>query len=107
MGDAHASAVDRYEAIDLPFQFLAKEVLHAAEVAKAFFADGGDEGDGAFRLNRCRVQRARHPEQNRQAAAVVADAGPFDDGAALRRLHRCLLRKNGVEMRAQHQVGPR
>ena len=47
VGDAEAGAIHRNELIDLALQAVEEEALHAAQIAEAFFADVGDEGDGA------------------------------------------------------------
>jgi hypothetical protein len=53
-------AVDRDEAIDLPLQPFAKQVLHAAQIAEALLADRADERDRAGRLNVALDHRARN-----------------------------------------------
>ena len=46
---------------------------------KPFFADIGDEGDGAGRFDVAFVQGADDREHHRQAAAIVADARAFEE----------------------------
>ena len=72
--DAEAGAVDRHEAIDLPFHPFAEQVLHAAQIAEAFFADGADERDRSRRLDAVLDHRARDRQHHREPATVVADA---------------------------------
>ena len=69
------AAVDRDELLDailvLP---LSKQILDAAQVALAFFADVADKQHVARRLKSAGLHRAHDREHQRQAARVVADA---------------------------------
>ena len=107
MGDAQPGAVHRNELVDLALQAVEEQALHAAQVAEAFFADVGDEGDGARRLDVRLVQRANHGEHDREAAAIVADAGAFHDVAFASDFDVGAFRENRVEVRAEDQVGMR
>ena len=100
-------AVDRHEAIDAALQSLVEQVLHAAQVAQALFADVADEGDRARRLHVARLERADDGEDHGQAAAVVADARPANHGALLRGLDVGALGEHGVEVRGEHEVRAR
>ena len=105
--DAEPGAIDRDEAIDLPFQPFAEQVLDAAQIAESFFADGADEGDGARRAEVVLDDRARDGEQHREAAAIVADARAAEHRPFA--LHRDVraFGKHRVEMRAEHEMRAR
>ena len=101
VGDAQARAVHRDELIDLSLETLVEQLLHAAQVAEALLADVRDKGDRARRLDVGLVQRADHAEHHGQPAAIVADAGPFQDVAVARDFDVRAFGEDGVEVRAR------
>ena len=105
--DAEAGAVDRDEAIDLPLHAFVEEILHAAQIAEAFFADRADKRDRARRLDLRLVHRAHDREQHGETAAVVADAGTAQDVAFALDLDVGAFGKHGVEVRGEHEARPR
>ena len=106
VGDVHAGAVDRHEAIDLILQRDVEQRLHAAQIAEPFFADVGDEGDRARRLDVGRLHLADDRDQHREAAAIVADAGPSQHGAlALDLARRCLRETPCRDARRSRSAG--
>ena len=102
--DPEPRPVNRDEPIDPAFEFLVEEVLDAAQIAEPFLPYRAHERDAARRLDGRRIHGADDAEQNGKAAAVVADAGPFDDRAGAGRLDVGLFGKDGVEMGGEHQV---
>jgi hypothetical protein len=107
VGDAEAGAIHRDELVDLSFEAVEEEALHAAQVAQAFLADIGDEGDGAGGFHVALVEGADDGEHDGQAAAIVADAGAFEDRPARVTLTSVPSGKDGVEVGGEYQVGPR
>src|SRR3954463_6476623 len=68
-------AIDRDKAIDRVFHRFVEQPFDAAEIPKAFFANGRHERDGAWRTDRGPVQRAGDGEHLRHATAIIANAG--------------------------------
>ena len=84
-----------------PFRAVVEEILGAAQIAQAFFAGVGGEGDGARRSHLGVIQGLDHAQHHGQAAAIVADAGPFQNVALARHLDIRAFRENGVEVGAE------
>ena len=107
VGDVHAGAVNRDEAIDLILERVVEQLLHAAQIAEPFLADVRDERDRAGRLH-LRVLHLTHDRhEHREPAAVVADAGSVEDAALALHLHVRPLGEHRVDVRGDDDVRPR
>ena len=107
VGDVHAGAVDRHEAIDLILQRHAEQLFHAAQVAESLFADVRDERDRPGRLDLRLLHLADDRDDDGEAAAVVADPGPVQHGALPLHLHVRAFRKDRVQVRRNHDARAR
>ena len=103
-----AGPVHGDEPVNLTFQRLVEQGLHAAQVAEPFLPHRADKRNRARRGHVGLVHRANHGEQHRQAAAVVADAGSLEDVSLARDPDVGVLGKDRVEMRgeARGAAGP-
>jgi hypothetical protein len=106
-GDVQPVAVDRHETIDDARALRTEKLLHATQIAETLFAHRADESDAARRADPGVAQGADDPEHHRQPAAVVGDARTGETWPAARHAHVGALRKDRVEMRAEHHVRPR
>ena len=104
VGHAHAGAIDGDETVDPALERVVEERLRAAQVAEAFFADVRHKGDGAISDHLRLVQGADHADDDRQAAAVVADAGTLQPRSVLRHADVRLGREHGVEMGGEDEM---
>src|SRR6185437_5655168 len=77
-----------------------EEVLGAAEVAGAFFADGGNEVHRCVRAHACSVNDLGQGEHGGESAAVVADPGANETGAGAPYANGGAGRKDRVEVGA-------
>ena len=100
-------AVHRDELIDLPLEAVEEEALHAAQIAQALLADIGDEGDGAGGCHAAVIEGADDRQHDRKTAAIVADAGAFQDLALAGDFDVGAFREDGVEVGGEYQVRPR
>ena len=105
--DAQAGAVDRDKPIDLSLQAFAKQVLDAAQIAQALFADGADERDRPWCLNVAVDHRACHGEQHREPATIIANPGSAEHRALAFDNDVRAFGKHRVEMGAEHQMRTR
>src|ERR1019366_476479 len=103
--DAEAGAVHRDELIDLSFETVEEEALHAAQVAQPFLTDIGDEGGGAGSFHVAFVQGADHGEHDRETAAIVTDARGFENIALAGDFDVGAFREDGVEVGGEYQIG--
>ncbi len=105
VGDASGFArFDRDEIVDAAFECGAEELFHAAKVAGTLFADVGDEGDGASSGEVGVVHGVDDGEQSGESAAVVADAGTFEDVSGACDVDVSLGREDGVEVGGEHEM---
>ena len=106
VGDVHAGAIDRDEAIDLIFQRRAKS-SYTREVAEPFFPDVGHEGDGARRRYLRLLHFADDGDEHGQAAAIVADARAMEDASLTLHFDVGAFGKHSVEVRGDDDAGSR
>ena len=77
-------------------------VLGASQIANAFLAGGRDELDRTLRSHASAVDLGGEREHDRQATAIVVDAGADEALAVAADREIGRARKNGVEVRADH-----
>src|SRR5437773_5285615 len=82
-----------------------QQMLHAPQISRPFFSDGGREQDGPRHRDASSHHRLRHRNERGEAAGVVRYARALEPLAAA--LHRDvhLGAEHGIEMRCQHH-GP-
>src|SRR5450432_3718213 len=67
-------AINRDEVVDLALEAHVEKMLHAAQIAKALFADIRHKRDRSWRYHLRLIQRADHSNQCGQPAAIIRNS---------------------------------
>jgi hypothetical protein len=100
-------SVDGEEGVDIGLALASEELLHAAKISETFFSGICNEGDGACGLYFACVQCLRNANQSSETAAVVVDSWSLEHVPVARDVNVRAFRKDGVQMRGDHDMRAR